>query len=342
MRRKLIFILLPLMGFLFFTSCEKEVDEREADELLRLEAYMSIHYPDAKPLESGLYYIVIEEGEGESPKDDNYLLYNFTGRNLDDYVYETNHKETARLYNLYSPFIYFAPYFQRFSKDSESAPKGLIEGLSYMKEGSVVRLVMPSKLAYGAKRHGGMYPYSSLIMDVELKRIVEDPEAYEEEIIIEYINDQFPELSIEDAYQDSIYILYNSVIDHPIQEINDSIHSGDKVNLHYTGRFLDGWVFDTSEKEVAKENDTYQEDNPYNPLKIEVGSEDYIQGFSLALQNLMAPSTALVLIPSKYAYGKEGTSNIRPYSPLVFTLTILDREPPKDDEEDDQGDDSNE
>lgn len=339
MRRKLIFILLPLIGLISITSCEKEVDEREADELLRLEAYMSIHYPNAKPLESGLYYIVIQEGEGDSPEDGNYLLYNFTGRNLDDKVYETTHKETAKLYDLYTAYTYFAPYFQRFSKESDSAPKGLIEGLSYMQEGSVVKLIMPSKLAYGSKSHGGMHPYSSLIMDVELKKIVEDPEAYEEALIYEYINEQFPELSIEDAYQDSIYILFNSVRDIPFHEHCDSIHVEDKVTLHYTGRFLDGWVFDTNEKEVAKENDTYQQDKAYTPLEVEVGSESLIQGFSLALQNLMVPSTAIVLIPSKFAYGKEGSSNIRPYSPLLFTLTILDKEVP---EEEDEEDDSNE
>lgn len=333
MRRNALFLLLPIIGVFAFSSCEIEVDEQESDELLRLNAYMSIHYPDAKPTESGLYYIIEHEGDGATLSDEDFMLYDFTGRNLDDYVYETTDKSTAHLYDFYSPYIHYHPYYVAYQEKSDALPKGLIEGLSYMKEGGIAKLIMPSKLAYGAKRHEGMLPYSSIIMDVELKKVVKDPLAYEQELIDQFISENYPELSLENAFKDSIYILENSYTDSPFQQVTDSIEVGHTVTLYYTGTFLDSWVFDTNDKEIATENDIYNSSNSYDPLKVEVGGDAYIKGFSLALQNLVAPSNALVLIPSKFAYGAKGSGTIPAYTPLLFRLKIKGTVPAETDAE---------
>ncbi|PKP36092.1 MAG: hypothetical protein CVT98_09195 [Bacteroidetes bacterium HGW-Bacteroidetes-15] len=325
MIRKNIFTLFAIFGILSFFSCEKEVDESEADELLRLQAYMSIHYPDLTPTPSGLYYIIYEQGSGEFPVAGNYLLFDFTASNLDDNVFETTSKTTAFLHDIYSKKVHYAPKFYKHKEATAPMIKGLTEGFSLLREGSKARFIMPSKLAYGSYRYNGLYPYSSVIYDVDLKRIIADPEAYELELITTYITENYPDSIIENLLVDGIYILENTLdeIDEEEEELSEPIVDGDVVELYYAGRLVDNWLFDTNDKAVAEENETYDSSRKYDPIEVTVGGTGFIEGFNLALKNLSTRSTVKVIIPSEFAYGIAGTESIPPYAPLIFELRIL-------------------
>lgn len=324
MKRKYLFLLMAVFGAIAFSSCEEEVDERESDELLRLQAYMSIHYPNLQPTESGLYIIIDKEGTGATPSNNNYLLFEFTGRNLDDYVFETTIKSTAEIYELYSPQVHYTPRFIEYNPLAPTMIKGLEEGFSYLKEGGVARFIMPSELAYWDRGYRGLLPYTSVIFDIELKKVVTNPEQYEQQLIEEYISENYPDLVIEDAFADGIYILESAPSTVPEAENRESIGNDDTVELYYTGAFFDGWVFDTNIVEVATENNIYDSNRDYIPISVTVGEgSGYIEGFSLALRNLQTFTDAKILIPSKFAYGEIGSSTINPYTPLIFELNIL-------------------
>ena len=330
--RKYLFLSLAAIVAVSLVSCEKEVDDRESDELLRLQAYMSIHYPNVEPTESGLYYIIENEGEGASPAEGDYLLFDYTGQNLDDYVFETTIQNTAYLHDLFSSKTHYTPKYDEYKSETASMIKGLEEGFSYLKEGGVARFIMPSSLAYGGRRYKELYPYSSIIFDIELKKVVSDPEAYEQQLIEEYIAENYPELAIEDILIDGIYFLETSTIEGEDEEdLPEPIEEDDTVELDYTGSFLDGWVFDTSIIEVAQENDIYESGRDYLPIDVTVGGTGYIEGFSLALQNSTTLSTIKVIIPSQFAYGVDGSSTIQPYTPLIFEITIHSKTTPDDD-----------
>lgn len=332
MIRKNIFTFLAIFGLIALHSCEKEVSEREADELLRLEAYMSIHYPDLEPTESGLYYIIIEQGEGDFPAKDDYLLFDFTGRNLDDMVFETTDKSTAYIHDLYTKTKRYAPKYLKYQDEARPMIKGMEEGLSYLREGGKARFIMPSKLAYGSNQYNGLYAYSSVIFDVELKKIVSDPVAYETEQINNYITENYPDLVIEDILFDGIYILENTPneIEEGDEEVPEPILDEDVVEVDYTGRLIDNWIFDTSIKTVAEENDIYVSNKNYIPLEVTIGGTGFIEGFSLALKNLTTKHTAKVIIPSEFAYGELGNDGIPAYAPLIFDLIILGKTSPDD------------
>jgi FKBP-type peptidyl-prolyl cis-trans isomerase len=87
----------------------------------------------------------------------------------------------------------------------------------------------------------------------------------------------------------------------------------DTVLVHYTGKFVDGKVFDSNEgKESFK-------------TALNAGA---IRGFLEALSMMEEGSTAEVIIPWNLAYGSEGQRTysgemaIEPYTALIFTITL--------------------
>jgi FKBP-type peptidyl-prolyl cis-trans isomerase 2 len=85
-----------------------------------------------------------------------------------------------------------------------------------------------------------------------------------------------------------------------------TIATGDSVTLEYTGRLDDGTVFDTSKESVAKEEGIAQAqpDRAYEPLTVEVGAGQVIEGMEDGLIGLDAGETTTLEIPPEEAYGE--------------------------------------
>ncbi len=69
----------------------------------------------------------------------------------------------------------------------------------------------------------------------------------------------------------------------------DSAKSGDTVRVHYTGKFEDGAVFDSSEGR--------------DPLQVEIGKGQVIGGFEQALIGMAPGERKTVQIPPEEGYG---------------------------------------
>ena len=325
--KRFFWFLAGMLAMVSFVSCEEEVNNGETEELLRLEAYMSIHYPNLQPSATGLYSIIHEQGEGEAPQEDDYVLYNYTAMNLDGVVFETNVYSTAYLNNIYTATTRYVPNYKLFNEINLIA--GLYEGISQLKPPAKARFIMPSSLAWGGGLHKGQGPYASIIIDIELEEVVKDPEAQETEIIENFLTDYFP-FGIQDTImRDSVYYLEVN------EGLGDYFVKDNMVKVNYVGRFIDGYVFDTNIESVAIENGLYQSGSSYIPKEMIVESTELIEGFSLVLKRLRREGSATVLIRSNKAYGATGSGNIRPYEPLIFDITVVTEY----DEEDDNGDD---
>ena len=103
--------------------------------------------------ESGLQYLVLEQGQGERPADAdtvqlNYIVYRIDGTKLED-TYENKRIATSEV-KLLIP--------------------GWREGLKLMRVGGKFRFFVPPELAYGAegRLQAGIGPNMALIADVEL------------------------------------------------------------------------------------------------------------------------------------------------------------------------------
>jgi FKBP-type peptidyl-prolyl cis-trans isomerase FkpA len=88
--------------------------------------------------------------------------------------------------------------------------------------------------------------------------------------------------------------------------------AGNEVTVNYTGKLLNGQVFDSSEGKPE-------------PFKFILGQGMVIPGWEEALLLMAKGGKATLLIPSNLAYGARGAGGvIPPYSPLVFELELLD------------------
>jgi len=84
----------------------------------------------------------------------------------------------------------------------------------------------------------------------------------------------------------------------------------DRVKVHYTGKTLDGKVFDSSVERGTP---------------AEFGVNEVIKGWTEALQLMPVGSKWKLYIPSELAYGDRGAgADIKPGSTLVFDVELLD------------------
>lgn len=104
---------------------------------------------------------------------------------------------------------------------------------------------------------------------------------------------------------------------------------GDTVKVNYTGRLLDGTVFDTSDKETAKQSGAYDERRPYEPIAFVLGMGQVIPGWDEGISMMNNGTKAQFVIPSVLAYGERGGGPIPPYSPLVFEVQLVSFVHPK-------------
>lgn len=105
---------------------------------------------------------------------------------------------------------------------------------------------------------------------------------------------------------------------------NQTPKEGDNVKVNYIGKFVDGKLFDTSVESAAKEANKYQQGRPYEPLEFTIGKHMMISGFEEAVKMMNKGEKAIVLIPSKLAYGAQGRGEISPSTPLIFELELVD------------------
>ena len=106
-----------------------------------------------------------------------------------------------------------------------------------------------------------------------------------------------------------------------------TIAQGQAVKVNYIGKLLNGKLFDTNIESVAKENNVYNPQRPYEPMEVPAGVGQMIPGFDEALLKMKKGGKATVIIPFAQAYGSRDMGpDIPAYSTLVFDIEIVDAE----------------
>ena len=107
-----------------------------------------------KVTESGLQYLVVKEGNGKKPGPNDVVTVHYTGRLVDGTVFDSSVERGEPATFAVGQVI-----------------PGWVEGLQLMSEGSAYRLFIPSELAYGEHGTGPIQPNSTLIFDVQLRKV---------------------------------------------------------------------------------------------------------------------------------------------------------------------------
>ena len=212
----------------------------------------------------------------------------------------------------------------------------IVEGLKMMHVGdkaifkipadSIGNFMMESQMPPQYKKGSGQYFYYEITLH---ELVTKDELAQEQANFIEEMNlrkENEPATLAEYITKNNItakptksglYIIVNKKGDGP------KVATGKKVSVNYTGRLLDGTLFDTSREADAREAKKYQEGREYGPMTYTVGSQPMIKGWEEGVMGQPAGSDITLVMPSELAYGARGAGrDILPYSPLVFNLTI--------------------
>jgi FKBP-type peptidyl-prolyl cis-trans isomerase FklB len=105
--------------------------------------------------ESGLQYEVFNKGNGPKPNLTDTVLVHYTGRFVDGREFYSS--IPSRIAEKTLPM---------------GEIKGWAEGLQLMNEGGQYRFFIPFELGYGEKGGPGIEPYSALVYDIELLKVV--------------------------------------------------------------------------------------------------------------------------------------------------------------------------
>jgi peptidylprolyl isomerase len=127
----------------------KKEQEKDAGEA----ALIKEKYPNAIRTPSGLMYIILKEGHGETPASGALVEVDYTGRLLDGTKFDSSVDRGQR-------FL--------FVVGTGRVIKGWDEAFLSMKKGEKRILIIPPGLAYGDKGMGTIPPNATLIFEVEL------------------------------------------------------------------------------------------------------------------------------------------------------------------------------
>ena len=107
------------------------------------------------------------------------------------------------------------------------------------------------------------------------------------------------------------------------------------IYINYTGRLLDGTVFDTTDERLAKDNGIWSSSRTYEPVQINWGetytditmgssSSSIIDGFALTLWQMRKFEKGIGVFTSDYGYGYSGSGeSIPPFASLAFEIEIV-------------------
>ena len=137
------------------TDHDKQVIENQKIEDSTLASFVSKYYPKAEKKSSGLYILQHTHSQGvKAEYGDTISVYYSVSDTLNNVLDKnTNGK----------PF--------EFVLGDDGLIAGWSEGLSYMRMGEKMRILIPSKIAYGEAGYGAIAPYTPLIFDLNLVEV---------------------------------------------------------------------------------------------------------------------------------------------------------------------------
>lgn len=145
---------------------------------------------------------------------------------------------------------------------------------------------------------------------------IEEPEQRTPEMEAAELQQIFDQVAAEGLELDStelgIYYLVDTMGTGPTPQ------PGDTCFLTYEGYFFSGMMFDASSNNPANKDGVWE--IIYKDISLIPGFDDGI--------SLMSKGTRLdIFIPSELGYGATGSYSIPPYTPLLFSLEMVDLKP---------------
>jgi hypothetical protein len=184
--------------------------------------------------------------------------------------------------------------------------------------------------------------YSSTIYELDVRDFTEDIAKWQIDSIVSFFgndkvmiagtpaNEVFSGMTEADSVKTGFFYKQLSA---PVD--TDTFKKDTVVYINYTGKLLNGLVFDTNIERVAKDNNLYSSSKTYEPMQINWGEKyeditmsssknSIIGGFGLTLWQMKAMEKGVGVFYSPYGYGVSGSgSSIPGYAPLIFEIELV-------------------
>lgn len=155
--------------------------------------------------------------------------------------------------------------------------------------------------------------------EVKLNDFYEESEMLLKQI--GYIKEAFPEETIKAENELNKYLKDNNIVVEPTASglyyvktkdgNGEQPSTGNFVKVHYTGRLLDGTVFDSSL-------------DSSEPLQFKLGVGEVIRGWDEGIQLMSKGEKGILYIPFYLAYVDRQAGIIPPFSTLIFEVELVD------------------
>lgn len=278
---------------------------------------------------TGLAYRVVDKGAGPRPQEGEVMLINV-------------HCKSCKGKSLLNTESQGMPMAMPYSKDKVEQDGGVMEAVNMLQKGGKLLCKLDATKVFGENwaqiaQKNNLKQDSKVLLSLHLQDIMtkEEHQKWEKEQIAMLQQEEAMKQLQEDTKIITNYLAEHQitaettpsglfyVIDKPGQGIQPKPASTVKVN--YTGKLLNGKVFDTSVEEAAKQHGVHNPHRPYEPLSFQLGVGQVIPGWDEGISLLQKGSKARLFIPSTLAYGKQGAGGLIPANAvLIFEVELVD------------------
>ena len=259
-----------------------------------------------KPNSMGLYIIETQVGTGMKIDSGSQVKMNYKVSLLDG-------KE------LFSTFE--RPEAVKFEYGKKIDTPGFEYAVSTLRKGSKARFIVPSTLAFGRRGSGNIVgPYTTLVYDVDIVDVKTKAESEKEQVELQK-TEKMKTDSLKNAEPALLqkYLAENKITTKPLpsglyyipvlEGTGPKAAPGKTVKVEYTGKLLDGRIFDSSKG---------------TPLQFMIGRAQVIQGWDEGIGMMKQGGKAKLIVPSSIGYSDHDMGVIPPYSTLVFDVELID------------------
>ena len=327
-------VLASVAAVLFISGCADDKD-KSSEEINKeyIEAWMEVNHPGIEPTGQGIYILADSPGTGEALDDSDYFaMLEYTVADMDGNISSTTILETAQQVGTYNQSYYYGPHWYILSDQATAI--GVMEMLDGMRIGGVRTALVPSWLNMTSSSTSNSSS-SNAIYTIKLVDKTDDILQWEidtlERYTQKYMND------VDSTFLGYYYLQVNAPADTSTLPTDTSFY------INYTGKLLNGLVFDTTIEDTAKFYGIYSSSKTYSPVQVQMSedissitvgssssssyssSSSVVTGFAYCLSKLKLYEKGICAFISQYGYQYSGSGNSIPsYSPLVFEIEMVD------------------
>jgi len=234
-----------LMGLILFNSCKKEYESIQSIDDRKLEDYFSKNNIAAvkDPKGTGFYYQVTNPGTGDLFLNTDSVLYDVTVKSLFNGTSYFTTPSTGNLGNKVgytSQLQLIAAGNVNYAQGVYASFTSISTAIRALKPGGSAKLYLPSYLAFGKNGEAAINVPSNDVLEITITTLAEKSQAaLDEQRIQAFLTSK----GITNAVRDATGVYY---VVSQVGTGTEPIDLSTTVTFNYTGRLLNGTVFETN------------------------------------------------------------------------------------------------